>query len=85
MDGPALGKLLVDANVPVLVLNACRSAHAEPPPQPDAAADDASDEAAGASPAATEPASIHDNVRVVVRRSRKGLPAIMRAVGFRTA
>ena len=56
VDGPALGKLLVDANVPVLVLNACRSAHAEPPPQPDpAAADDAPD--------GTEPASVHDNVR----------------------
>ncbi len=29
VDGPALGKLLVEADVPVLVLNACRSAHAE--------------------------------------------------------
>jgi len=28
-DGPALGKLLVETQVPVLVLNACRSAHAE--------------------------------------------------------
>ncbi len=28
-DGPALGKLLVETDVPVLVLNACRSAHAE--------------------------------------------------------
>ncbi|MAU00227.1 MAG: hypothetical protein CL608_24065 [Anaerolineaceae bacterium] len=55
VDGPALGKLLVGANVPVLVLNACRSAHAEPPPQPDPAADDA--------PADAEPASVHDNVR----------------------
>lgn len=29
VDGPALGKLLVETDVPVLVLNACRSAHAE--------------------------------------------------------
>ncbi|HEY0601454.1 MAG TPA: CHAT domain-containing protein, partial [Herpetosiphonaceae bacterium] len=29
IDGPALGKLLVETGVPVLVLNACRSAHAE--------------------------------------------------------
>jgi hypothetical protein len=29
VDGPALGQLLVDAGVPVLVLNACRSAHAD--------------------------------------------------------
>ena len=28
VDGPALGQLLADAGVPVLVLNACRSAHA---------------------------------------------------------
>lgn len=28
VDGPALGQLLVDGEVPVLVLNACRSAHA---------------------------------------------------------
>ena len=29
VDGPALGKLLVDTDVSVLVLNACRSAHAD--------------------------------------------------------
>jgi len=29
VDGPALGRLLVEAGVPVLVLNACRSAHAD--------------------------------------------------------
>lgn len=29
VDGPAMGKLLVETNVGVLVLNACRSAHAE--------------------------------------------------------
>jgi len=31
VDGPALGKLLVETEVPVLVLNACRSAHADAP------------------------------------------------------
>jgi len=34
VDGPALGKLLVETDVPVLVLNACRSAHAEAPTSP---------------------------------------------------
>src|SRR5271157_650077 len=29
VDGPSLGNLLVETDVPVLVLNACRSAHAE--------------------------------------------------------
>ena len=34
VGGPALGTLLADAAVPLLVLNACRSAHAEPPTAP---------------------------------------------------
>jgi tetratricopeptide (TPR) repeat protein len=34
VGGPALGGLLAEANVPVLVLNACRSAHADPPAAP---------------------------------------------------
>jgi tetratricopeptide (TPR) repeat protein len=34
VDGPALGRLLAETGVPVLVLNACRSAHAEPPSAP---------------------------------------------------
>jgi tetratricopeptide (TPR) repeat protein len=32
--GPTLGGLLAETNVPVLVLNACRSAHADPPAAP---------------------------------------------------
>ncbi|HEX8231005.1 MAG TPA: CHAT domain-containing protein [Chloroflexia bacterium] len=39
VDGPDLGALLREADVPLLVLNACRSAHAEAPPAPDAVAD----------------------------------------------
>ncbi len=35
VGGPALGQLLVETGVPVLVLNACRSAHADPPPEPE--------------------------------------------------
>ena len=35
VDGPTLGRLLVDAGVPVLVLNACRSAHADPAAEPE--------------------------------------------------
>jgi tetratricopeptide (TPR) repeat protein len=34
VDGPALGRLLVGTGVPVLVLNACRSAHADLAPEP---------------------------------------------------
>lgn len=41
VDGTALGKLLAETRVPVLVLNACRSAHAEAPPEPEAAEVDA--------------------------------------------
>ncbi len=36
VDGPSLGKLLVEAAVPVLVLNACRSARADPQEKPEA-------------------------------------------------
>lgn len=35
VDGPTLAGLLVEAQVPVLVLNACRSAYAEAPTAPD--------------------------------------------------
>jgi len=34
VDGSTLGKLLVETRVPVLVLNACRSAHADPQMEP---------------------------------------------------
>ncbi len=37
VDGSTLGGLLAEARVPILVLNACRSAHAEPAAQPDPA------------------------------------------------
>lgn len=37
VDGTSLGGLLRETDVPILVLNACRSAHAEPPPQPETA------------------------------------------------
>jgi hypothetical protein len=37
VDGPSLGKLLVETDVPVLILNACRSAHAEAPTEPERA------------------------------------------------
>ncbi|MDQ5823114.1 MAG: CHAT domain-containing protein [Chloroflexota bacterium] len=39
VDGPDLGALLREADVPLLVLNACRSAHAEAAPAPDAVGD----------------------------------------------
>jgi len=37
VDGPSLGKLLVETGVPLLVLNACRSAHAEAATAPEEA------------------------------------------------
>jgi tetratricopeptide (TPR) repeat protein len=40
VDGPELGGLLAEAGVPVLVMNACRSAHAEPPASPEKASED---------------------------------------------
>ncbi|MBN1449877.1 MAG: CHAT domain-containing protein [Anaerolineales bacterium] len=39
VDGPSLGKLLADTDTPVLVLNACRSAHADIQEQPEAVED----------------------------------------------
>ena len=41
IGGPKLGELLVETSVPVLVLNACRSAHADPPERPEEAGADA--------------------------------------------
>jgi tetratricopeptide (TPR) repeat protein len=38
VDGSKLGNLLAETDVPVLILNACRSAHAAPPPQPEVVA-----------------------------------------------
>ena len=35
VDGSELATLLVETGVPILVLNACRSAHSDPPPAPD--------------------------------------------------
>jgi hypothetical protein len=34
IDGPALGSLLSETQVPLLILNSCRSAHADPPVKP---------------------------------------------------
>ncbi len=42
VDGPELGRLLRDAGVSILVLNACRSAHAEAPEKPETAAQEES-------------------------------------------
>ena len=43
IGGPALGRLLHENGVPVLVLNACRSAHNEAPVEPDAAGGEGDD------------------------------------------
>lgn len=57
VDGPTLGKLLVETNVPVLVLNACRSAHA------DTTEAHLIVGAATASPSATDITNPHEQVR----------------------
>src|ERR1035438_6093702 len=49
-DGPALGRLLVATGVPVLVLNACRSAYTEAPSTPGQPADGAEEASAGSQP-----------------------------------
>ncbi|MFN8484637.1 MAG: CHAT domain-containing protein [Anaerolineae bacterium] len=59
VSGPKLGKLLAETGVPVLVLNACRSAHAEPSATPKPADGDVS----AAAPAASAPADPHAQVR----------------------
>ncbi|HEY0733542.1 MAG TPA: CHAT domain-containing protein [Herpetosiphonaceae bacterium] len=58
VDGPALGNLLVETGVPVLVLNACRSAHAEHTSDSQSAID----AAISASPA-DDTSSPHEQVR----------------------
>jgi predicted negative regulator of RcsB-dependent stress response len=57
VDGPTLGRLLSDARVPVLVMNACRSAYAEAPAPPEvAASQDAAPDGGGQ-------ADAHDRIR----------------------
>src|SRR5207237_2592773 len=56
VDGPRLGQLLAETDVPVLVLNACRSAHAEAQDAP---------EAVEAAPAQEENADPHAQVRAL--------------------
>ena len=67
-DGPTLGRLLTATGVPVLVLNACRSAYTEAPGRP--AEPDAQPEGTGPGPAAeaaegsTEPTDdVHARIR----------------------
>jgi len=56
VDGSTVGKLLAETDVPVLVLNACRSAHAEPPEAPQTVDGEA---------AAAEEADPHAQVRAL--------------------
>ena len=59
-DGPTLGRLLTAARVPVLVLNACRSAYAEAPDHPDAGL--AGEQGEAVSPAGLQ-ADVHARIR----------------------
>ena len=63
IDGPTLGSLLVETDVPVLVLNACPSAHADVERE-QGATDGASDP--GGAPQSTQaPADPHERVRAL--------------------
>ena len=68
-DGPTLGRLLTETGVPVLVLNACRSAYAEALDQPgDTPGAQAADGAGGAGPAAgDDPAGVAGDVHARIR------------------
>ena len=61
VDGPTLAGLLVEAGVPVLVLNACRSAYAEAPTTPDTDTPE-TDTPETDTPAETR-AGVHDRIR----------------------
>src|SRR5262249_19935869 len=61
VDGPALGRLLTDTGVPVLVLNACRSAYTEASSEPaDTPGPDTVEGEAGPSPGRGQPAPATD-------------------------
>ncbi len=62
VDGSRLGGLLAEAHVPLLVLNACRSAHADPPSQPEAASDAAAGNGTGG--LSNGAGGAHEQVRV---------------------
>ncbi len=63
IDGPTLGSLLVETGVPVLVLNACRSAHAEG--EVDEAGADETTDGTVAPPQTQAPADPHERVRAL--------------------
>lgn len=73
IDGMTLGRLLADAGVPILVLNACRSAHAEAPSAPETISSENSSSAAVA--------DSHSNVRafssLAERVVNAGVPGVV--------
>jgi tetratricopeptide (TPR) repeat protein len=78
VDGPSLGRLLAATGVPVLVLNACRSAYAEPGGQP-GAPDDQAPEASG------DTGDVHARVRaygsLAAEIADAGVPGVI-AMGY---
>jgi tetratricopeptide (TPR) repeat protein len=66
-DGPTLGRLLAETGVPVLVLNACRSAYTEALDQPDSAPAPAPAEMATSPAAAGAEASLTGDVHARIR------------------
>ncbi len=64
IHGTFLGSLLAKTEVPILVLNACRSAHAEAPPEPTATATTGADRSGSPSTAPRDAVSQDAHVRV---------------------
>ncbi len=72
VDGPALGRLLVKTGVPVLVLNACRSAHAEPQDTPSVCPPPGERETADATAAGD---AVHARTRALGSLAQEGMDA----------
>ena len=66
VDGPTLGRLLTDAQVPVLVLNACRSAYAETSSRPEGTGQERRP-GAGQTPATAGDAVLEEDVHGRIR------------------
>ena len=88
VGGPALGGLLADTGVPVLVLNACRSAYSEVPELPGDLAAGQGGTASGQSPKTSSPekaaaltADAHDRIRaygsLAAEVADAGLPGVV--------
>jgi tetratricopeptide (TPR) repeat protein len=81
VDGPTLGRLLTEAGVSVLVLNACRSAYAEARPQPSGRAEADRDEQGDGEPASTGTVIASDDGAAAEEALASDVHARIRAYG----